>query len=588
VNPGFTTDKQFEKSWNDQSINIKQIIDDENSSDNDTDDEDDEEQNNHVSIEELIEGITNEEIPLLKGLKIEDREATFTFNYPGESLATDETKIKSQYAIQIIRSLRYIVNDFLSDLLNDDNKVHNIIFCVQQSDGSILSEEEFFEELKSLCAKSKKLRTQIENYVRSVAKYQEDHWQVWINDENGMAMCAAGILACANKNYMDTFITLLASMDLDHEVSSTEWVDGVVDRWGYCPETYYLIAARATLVQGQYGLEGLEDELKDHFSQRPSEIKKYLKSTIKMAKDFFIGEGKKLSLSCITNVIADKNLRSMHLTDLAIELQKLNVKTTSDGSYINHFTYTSYDEPNEENYKYFLDHITPRLLADIELAFIASKRNTLYLNFSVEFQQYKWSIAELLTRAVKYPSCKVAINHFLGRIHSYLKDNDKNVFFCMPTPINCQTENNAVYSYSPIMTAWVEPLITANESYLNFYCTIIKEANTKPFYLDKIAFEEAVNHYGITKVTMELVEYYLMNTPFPTKYQISIWDRVEKLVGLASEVYNMSRLKPESLIDDICKVLIKKYEATDFELIENRDINSGDEITAFIREAMKR
>ncbi|NMH87698.1 hypothetical protein [Flavivirga algicola] len=81
---------------------------------------------------------------------------------------------------------------------------------------------------------------------------------IWMNEEIPMGLSAGFSLANADKRYIINFIDLLRTLDLNHEVYETFFIEILLGKWKICDETLLLLAARSGSLSGQWGIENYE------------------------------------------------------------------------------------------------------------------------------------------------------------------------------------------------------------------------------------------------------------------------------------------------------------------------------------------
>ncbi len=108
--------------------------------------------------------------------------------------------------------------------------------------------------------------SRVSRYVQ-IAAERNNKEKIWFDDEMPMGLNAAFALAGKDKKYIDDFIDLLRTCDMDHEVYQCFFIDLLLDKWKICDETLNLLAARSGSIVGQFGLEDIEkyeiDDLTD-------------------------------------------------------------------------------------------------------------------------------------------------------------------------------------------------------------------------------------------------------------------------------------------------------------------------------------
>lgn len=84
---------------------------------------------------------------------------------------------------------------------------------------------------------------------------------IWIDEENQAGSYLSCALALQDKRYCKLFADCLLCQDLYHEVNQNEDIRAIMDKWGLCDDSAYILRAREEN-PGQHGSE-LLDEFKE-------------------------------------------------------------------------------------------------------------------------------------------------------------------------------------------------------------------------------------------------------------------------------------------------------------------------------------
>ncbi|MEH6446694.1 MAG: hypothetical protein V7784_22595, partial [Oceanospirillaceae bacterium] len=444
--------------------------------------------------------------------------AQLLFTYPGHSLSQDSKPQQLKNVTKLIEQITTCLPFHLTKALAND-KIHQVDITILQTGQEPLLEEAFFDQIQDLFKTDKGLQHALVNYIDAVTAYQHEHWQVWIDDQNGMAIYAAGALAMQNKNFIKPFVSLLNSCDLSHEVSHTEWIDNIISHWGYIAETYYLIAARAILIEGQYGLEGIEDEISQYFTDQPKEIDKYLASSIELISDYFSGTGSTVDVTAIASIINQPILYQSYITDLIVELTLCDIRVYCGHSRLTCLDYRSEQAPSESTYLEVLDGLAENMITEFDKIFSQTKKSSCYALVQIYMAETSWLLPETLQRAAKYPNCSSAIKTQIKRLQSYLQVKGKTIYSKMPKPMKNSHQDIVGHYQSSFLLELIEPLIGIDDDYFDIYLEAIAEENNKHFYHNSIPAIDILKQQGLNKRSYALLKYFLMNTPFPLRHQ---------------------------------------------------------------------
>lgn len=463
--------------------------------------------------------------------------AQLLFTYPGHSLSQDSKPQQLKNLTKLIEQITTCLPFHLNKALAND-RVHQVDITILQKDQEPLLEEAFFEQIQDLLKTDKGLQHALVNYIDAVTAYQHEHWQVWIDDQNGMAIYAAGALAMQNKNFIKPLVSLLNSCDLSHEVSHTEWIDNIISHWGYIAETYYLIAARAILIEGQYGLEGIEREISQYFSDKPKEINKYLASSIELISDYFADTGSSVDVTAIASIIKQPVLYQSYITDLIVELTLCDIQVYCGHTRLTCLDYRSEQAPSESTYLEILDGLADKIITQFENIFSQTKKSSSYAFVRTYMAETSWLLPETLQRAAKYPSCAPVIKTQIKQLKNYLQANGKTIYSNIPKAMKNQQQDIVGHYQSSFILQLIEPLIGLDNDYFDLYLEAIAEENNKHFYHNSIPAIDILKQQGLNKRSYALLKYFLMNSPFPLRYQAIDLDKIsdsDKLKALFAQ-----------------------------------------------------
>lgn len=123
------------------------------------------------------------------------------------------------------------------------------------------------------------LRSDVLEFINFVISLDEFQYGAYRYDyEVLVGYSAAMALAASDKKYIEVLTNYLNHCDMDHEVRESGAITLVVDKFGWCKETFDLLIARCTTCSGQHGHEQLDEFLEGDLSD-------YIK--IKEHRDYF-------------------------------------------------------------------------------------------------------------------------------------------------------------------------------------------------------------------------------------------------------------------------------------------------------------
>lgn len=97
----------------------------------------------------------------------------------------------------------------------------------------------------------------LERYTQKVIQHNKDT-SLWMNPEIQMGLSAAFALGYTDQKYIHTFVDVLRTFDLNHEVYEPYFIELILQKWGLSEDTLYLLASRAGSLSGQWGIENYQ------------------------------------------------------------------------------------------------------------------------------------------------------------------------------------------------------------------------------------------------------------------------------------------------------------------------------------------
>ncbi len=115
---------------------------------------------------------------------------------------------------------------------------------------------------------------------------------VWEDEENTFGLCAAGLLALENKEYIPLFADFIERNDLSHEVYQWPFAEVIFEKYGWIKETLYLLSMGPL---SMYGSDAYRDHLSgkkllDVFKKDGSLYDYFFKSLLEVLKGHNIYE----------------------------------------------------------------------------------------------------------------------------------------------------------------------------------------------------------------------------------------------------------------------------------------------------------
>ena len=189
-------------------------------------------------------------------------------NYnPSENQLTERNlKQILKTLIASVKETKLLYSDKQTEVISHNyNRLESFKFKVifNNNDGSsqIFEEKSFFTK----AAKFESLASLILEYCK-VTDNGEEGTRIWIIDEHAEGRPAGtfAILALVdqNKKWIPKYIEFLRTNDLDHEVEQMWDIKNIIEKYGWCIETYELAIARNISCCGQAGKEQFESLIK--------------------------------------------------------------------------------------------------------------------------------------------------------------------------------------------------------------------------------------------------------------------------------------------------------------------------------------
>ncbi len=186
----------------------------------------------------------------------------------------------------IIKTLDYLMDNYdeiAKDSYEDsglefyDNSTNNVI----ELDASIHPEIPNYSELAFYLnvVDNEEVLEKVEKFTQMVIEKNSSK-SIWMNDEVQMGLSATFALAFKDKRYISNFVDVLRTFNLNHEVYEPFFIELLVEKWGICDETLFLLATRSVSIEGQWGID--EYELPELNSEQKDKFVTYLlKDTLK-------------------------------------------------------------------------------------------------------------------------------------------------------------------------------------------------------------------------------------------------------------------------------------------------------------------
>ena len=185
------------------------------------------------------------------------QEKIVNINSSYKDLTQEDLKQILKTLIASVKEIKVLYPDEQTDVIShNDNRLFSIKFEITSIDSTgsclLLEEKSFFE----LVAKHNSLAPLILDYCK-VTDDGEEGSRVMITHEydEGPPAGTYAILALVNqdKKWITHYIEFLRTNDLDHEVEQMWHIKAIIDKYGWCKETYELAIARKVTCCGQGG-----------------------------------------------------------------------------------------------------------------------------------------------------------------------------------------------------------------------------------------------------------------------------------------------------------------------------------------------
>ncbi len=143
-------------------------------------------------------------------------------------------------------------------------------------------EIDFWETVASI----KEVHPTAEKYIQYCIQCLEKDNYIVEDDETPLAGIAIYQLCMADKSFIKYYCQMIPLWDLGHECNEYEYIENIIEKYGWCEETADLIVARAGS-DGLYGLQQLR-ELSDLIIENnaPLEESAYFKKLVKAVYDY--------------------------------------------------------------------------------------------------------------------------------------------------------------------------------------------------------------------------------------------------------------------------------------------------------------
>ncbi len=190
------------------------------------------------------------------------QEKSISKNEDEDKLTQIDLKKILEIIISSIEEIKSLYPDEQTNVnFNYDNRLISIKFEIMYTDtlgaDHTIEEKSFFE----LVAKYDSLIPLILSYC-NVTENGEENTRIMITDEydEGPPAGTYAILSLVNQNkrWISNYIAFLKTNDLDHEVNQTWDIEGIIEKYGWCQETYDLVIARNVSCCGQAGITQFE------------------------------------------------------------------------------------------------------------------------------------------------------------------------------------------------------------------------------------------------------------------------------------------------------------------------------------------